>query len=300
MCAGLRIDAEDGCAQLRLPRDTPLKDPATLLPYMYFPVVNWRAAIALQIVGEQVPLSTLAPLAHSLAPCVPLTARTQVPTPEGKLRVVNVEEHFARLSRYELAGDALAGWRHANSDVPPLAAGVSLHVLRLSTGEFYWLRRMLCVASNVSQLFFYSSKSHLVYDLNANAGGPCAFETAGRVQWDEMLSGSCIFDPFNVDNICLYPIMKDASTGLLYLRRYTFDSGAYDALCLARQTASARNTAAVARGTLAHPLSTRPPTHCLLARSLAHSPPTHSPARPQAPRSPPTWRSPGSAPPSPV
>ena len=96
-------------------------------------------------------------------------------TPEGALRVVHVEEHFARMARFEVP---LEAWLAANPGVPARAAGVSLHVLSTEAGEFFWLRRVLCAQSGESRLHFYACKTHLVYDLEHNAGGPCAFEVA--------------------------------------------------------------------------------------------------------------------------
>ena len=204
MAAGLRMD-DDGMIRLRLPNDVPLKDTAIVYPFMLLPVVKWRAAVVLQIVGET------------------------VPTPEGALRVVNLEEHFTRLSRYELAGDELAAWHTENADLPVIAPGISLHVICLAAGTYYWLRQTLCSSSNTSHLFFYSSVTQLKYELAANDGFPDSFEMRFRVHWDEMLTGSTVFSPFEHDSCCLFPILKDEATDELFIRRYTFDSRSYDA-----------------------------------------------------------------------
>jgi len=223
MAAGLRMD-DEGHIHLRLPNDVPLKDPAAVFPFMLLPVINWRAAIAVQIVGES------------------------LPTPEGKVRIVNVEEHFERLSKYELTGEALVDWHAANPCVPELAAGITLHVVGLRAGTYYWLRQMLCTASNTSRLFWYNTVDHLIYDLKANAGMPCAAEIACRGNWKEMLAGTTIFSPFDSDSCSLYPILRDAVTGDFVMRRYYFDSAVHDALVDECNWYEARHCAAVARG----------------------------------------------------
>ena len=153
---------------------------------MVLPVLAWRTAVAVQIVGEQVPARSLgvrplAPACACASAAPPRRALTcspaaQVLTPEGALRVVLVEEHFARMARFEVP---LAAWLAENPGVPARAAGVSLHVLSTEAGEFFWLRRVLCEQSRESRLHFYTSKTHLVFDLQHNGGGPCAFEVLG-------------------------------------------------------------------------------------------------------------------------
>ena len=226
MAAGLRMDANEGSIRLRLPNDVPHKDPAVLLPFMLLPVINWRAVMAVQVVGES------------------------IQSEEGLLRVVNVEEHFERLCRYELAGEALAAWHADNPGVPALAAGVALHVIGLQAGTYFWLRQTLCASSRTSRLFWYNDVVHLVYDLTANAGAPCAIETASRRNWGEMLPGTTIFSPFDADSCSLYPVLHDAATGNFHLRRYEFDSSARDALAAECAVSEGRHASAVARGAL--------------------------------------------------
>lgn len=224
MAAGLRLDTDDGTIQLRLPNDVPLKDPAMLMPFMLLPVLNWRTVMAVQVVGE----------------CIQ--------SEEGLLRVVNVEEHFERLSKYELTGEALAAWHADNPGVPVLAAGVALHVIGLQAGTYFWLRQTLCASSRTSRLFWYNDVVHLLYDLKINAGAPCAIEIASRSNWGEMLPGTTIFSPFDVDSCSLYPILRDAATGNFHLRRYEFDSAAHDVLATECAWFEGRHKSAVTRG----------------------------------------------------
>ena len=224
MAAGLRMDVDQGTIRLRLPNNVPLKDPAVLHPFMILLVIQWRTIMTVQIVSE----------------CIN--------SPEGRLRVVNVEEHFERLSKYELTGEALAEWHAENPTVPALAAGVALHVVALHAGTYYWLRQTLCVSSNTSRLFWYNDVVHLIYNLKKNAGAPCAIEIASRCKWGEMLSGTTIFSPFDVDSCSLYPILQDTATGNFYLRRYNFDSVVHDKLEEKCANLEMRHKAAVDKG----------------------------------------------------
>lgn len=216
-CAGLRMDLEDDCLELRLPRDTSLKCSDAVYPFLYFPLINWNTLLAVQLVGEQ------------------------IETPDGAMRIVKSEEHFERLSAFELPLDE---WLAENPDCPDRASGVTLHVHGTNLGECYWLRRVLCAASNNSQLFFYSSKRHLFYDLRNNGGGPCEFELTHRESWDEMICTVSIFDPSDFQSFCVSPLLKDAEDSL-FLREYRFDTDDFE-IAKARHTkASESHKAAV-------------------------------------------------------
>lgn len=199
-CAGLRMDPKDDCLALRLPRNTSLKCSDTLYPFIYFPLVNWNTLLAVQFVGEQ------------------------METPDGFMRIVKTEEHFKRLSAFELPFDE---WLAENPDCPDRASGVTLHVHLTNLGTCYWLRRVLCAASNNSQLFFYANKRHLFSDLENNSGGPCEFELANRVNWDEMLCTIPIHDPSEFQSFCVSPLLKDSDDSY-FIRHYRFDTEEFE------------------------------------------------------------------------
>ena len=129
MCAGLESSGEDELV-LRMPCDRPLKCKNRLFPFMYVPFVSWHTCVDMHIVGEQ------------------------IMTPEGAVRIVDVEQRFAEMSGYFVE---TAEWLRGNPGVPPLSPGNDLFVASMPCGIFFWLRRVDCVQSGV-YIFMYINR----------------------------------------------------------------------------------------------------------------------------------------------
>ena len=99
--------------------------------------------------------------------------------------------------------------------LPVLALGVSLHVLKLSCGIVFWLRRELDDSVSQTdcphnvQLFYYEDIQRLRIDLMENAGGPSAYEVTHRKNWHEMLVMENVFNPYHLDSHRLLPLLQD-------------------------------------------------------------------------------------------
>jgi len=198
MCAGLESTDEDELV-LRLPCERPLKCKSTLFPFMYVPFISWHTAVDLQIVGEQ------------------------IETPEGPVRVVDVEQRFAAMSSFFIE---TAGWLQQNPGVPPLLPGNTLFVAKMPGGMFFWVRRVLCAQGGVSQLFFFNDKAHLIHVLRTNSGSPCGHEISHRVHWHEMIAGSLLIDDHLHESNTLFPMYTNAA-GESFYRRTTLDGSCF-------------------------------------------------------------------------
>jgi len=121
MCAGLESSGEDELV-LRMPCERPLKCKNRLFPFMYVPFVSWHTCVDLRIVGEQ------------------------IMTPEGAVRIVDVEQRFAEMAVFFVE---TAEWLRGNPGVPPLSPGNTLFVASMPCGILFWLRHVHCAQSGV-------------------------------------------------------------------------------------------------------------------------------------------------------
>ena len=198
MCAGLELTEDDDIV-LRMPCERPLKCKNRLFPFMYVPFVSWHTAVDLLVVGEQ------------------------ITTPQGPVRVVDVEKRFAEMSPFFIE---TAGWLLRNPGVPLLLPGNTLFVADLPSGTYFWVRRVLCVQGGLSQLFYFNDKAHLIHTLRDSGGSPSAYEISHRVNWHEMAAGSLLMDDNMHDSNTLFP-MYTHDTGDFYYRKTTLDGSCF-------------------------------------------------------------------------
>jgi len=196
MCAGLEKSTENpDDVLLVMPADRPLKSKRNMLPFMYVPFINWNTAMDVQIAGEQ------------------------LSTPDGMLRIVNLEKRFLETTPYFVD---TAAWRLENPSMPAVAQGSTLYVVDMPAGRFFWIKRVLCDASGIYQFFYFNSKEHLQHTLRANDGSPCAFEINNRTQWREMIAGALLIDDHTYESNAMFPICAD-DEGETYYRTTSFD-----------------------------------------------------------------------------